>query len=121
MNVASKQLCEELFKLSGWRSARYYDVYGDLHNEPLRGICHPAYDLDYLMGRLQILCATDSPLREITIALMRKEWGWWRAYYETKYDSHKETWIEDSANIPVDAVCKLTIELFKQGILERGE
>lgn len=48
MNVASKELCEELYKLSGWHNGTHWSIVG----EPRAVTDFPKYDLGYLLRKL---------------------------------------------------------------------
>lgn len=129
MNVASLELCKELYELSGWEGTyliRYQDT---SPNSPwvlteayrLSGVglfeSIPAYDLGHLLRELEPLSKIKN-LTESYIVLDHVDYLGWRARLESRYDSHKDRWIEDSANTPEDAAAKLAIELFKQGVLK---
>lgn len=121
MNVASLELCKELFELSGWRNAsdQYiqmndpdapielrsgYDNLSELGNYSFSEIS-PAYDLGYLLRKLPYLTLTNDYERGTWYC---GEYGW--------YDDIG--WIERvEADTPEDAACKLAIELFKQKLL----
>lgn len=142
MNVASLKLCKELYELSGWN----YDSesggrwYGWSKKAQLYVLDHapaedykkpafiPAYNLGYLFRRLPARYWHEDEHR-------------WDALHLTKWDRLKnggivyfaEYWtpykspFRVEAGTPEDALAKLAIELFKQGILtnqpstERGE
>lgn len=108
MNVASKQLCQELYELSGWNCVRdwyfaYHKAAGEVEydlklnaDESKAGRDDfPAYDVGYLLRKLQTVLhhieGTD---------------------YAVKL--HNIVWDMQ----PEDAACRLAIELFKQGILK---
>jgi hypothetical protein len=109
MHAASLELCRELYELSGWGGGQVYDgVYAahpDVKREGDRRPFIPAYDLGYLLRKLQ----ESAP----TLAWM--------------YDEQKWAMITDAsferqdAVTPEDAACKLAIELFKQGILTKEQ
>lgn len=99
INVASLELCRELYELSGWEDG--YESTMDWH-QPVDGSRGaPAYDLGYLLRKL--------PLGELR-----------------NRDGLYSAWQNNSANVapqyaetPEDAACKLAIELFKQGVLTK--
>lgn len=118
MNVASLELCEELFRLSEWGHTSYYwnkdDQYVPgkqwrLQNGKIFPEDVPAYDLGYLLRKLQ------------------------HNYVQIEYHSDMKRWsayspIEKNpglsmpfADTPEDAACQLAIELFRQGILASQE
>src|SRR5947207_959102 len=125
MNTANLELCEELFELSGWQPpSHYYDywinVYGEgwkvLHvgpkgfpgDEPGNDYV-PAYTLDYLLRRLPK--HIDNQWLRIAPITDDK----WAAYYVIM--GVKTAGQDEWADTPENATCKLTTELFKQGIL----
>lgn len=128
MNVASIELCRELYELSGWRDLRDW-WWGDhqkggeiryrlQQNAPLDKCGRddvPAYDLGYLLRKLP-----------------DEQWGedkWFNLQLETDgvgwlagYAYGNETLaLEGQASTPEDAVTILAIQLFKQGVLTRRE
>lgn len=140
MNVASLELCKELYELSGWDKHQTDDGYhfymlywhklGTGEYDLLSrddGIAWasfhhyvdcPAYDLGYLLRKLPIL-----------------DEGGWVILPTHSDDGHKVLWyaweIEegyynadgnvDYFDTPEDAAARLAIELLKQGILTKGE
>lgn len=114
MNVASLELCKELYELSGWdytglcyaenkqgwflESGNVFDNYGA---EKQWG-CVAAYDLGYLMRKLPKYYA------------VWRNTETWKVNYVTEA-LRLESDID--ADTPEDAVCRLAIELFKQGVL----
>lgn len=101
MAVASLELCKELHTLSGWETP--LDQFHYNEGEPL-----PAYDLGYLLRKLQ----------RNHVELYGLTTGEWtaRAYWHSTEQARAEY-----ADTPEDAAAKLAIELFKQGILTKGE
>ena len=120
MNVASRELCEELYKLSGWELADMQDIgWNDFWWNWLiskrtkkakcvelaahRSNAHwafgcPAYDLGELLRRLP----------------ERHRW--------LDYSPAQKKWVmlfDIEADTPEDAAAKLAIELFKTGTLTR--
>jgi len=116
VNTASVILCKELYHLSGWVGATYEHelLNGDyITTLPAREMKHsaqntyiPAYDLGYLLRKLP----KDYILRPIPGS------AWDITYYSRSLEKH----LEEQANAPEDAACKLAIELFKQDVLKRG-
>jgi hypothetical protein len=111
--VASLELCRELYELSGWPvDAAFFPVKHST-DKPI-----PAYHLGYLVRKLPKYIEYDrqSYWFELRPAGVRpKANTWWVACY-----------VNDEPDIPYlgsgepeDAVCKLAIELFKQGVLTR--
>lgn len=138
MNVASLELCKELYELSGWGDTSEFYVNGMLqHGIDTAFEDHaiktnypgysPAYDLGYLLRKLpgQVLESTDIPKKMTShpLRLEAPEVNWpsdgkkWAFFYE----NHKTLWSE--GDTPEDAICALAIELFKQGVLpkDKGE
>lgn len=134
MHTASLELCKELYELSGWEDTSFEWAYpstrsiakGQPNEAYLKGrhkyhqgsteIWQPqtvcaAYDLGHLLRRLP------TTIGEITdrLRLTKGNLAWY-AKYERLGDD-----ILEEADTPEDAVCKLTIELFKQGILKKGD
>jgi hypothetical protein len=112
MNFANFELCRELYERSGWLTGVDGNCYVSLTGErrgfevrPLTDtgndriqIC-PAYDLGYLLRRL--------PVGNVLTSVEDK----WIASSSPKVTT---------ATTPEDAAAKLAIELFKQGIMQRG-
>lgn len=107
MNVASLELCKELYELSGWETPDFANGFGTTYG------C-PRYDLGYLLRQLPRYINNSYPL---SIEVMNDEWvaayERWRSY--DLPESVHAGW----ADTPEDAVTKLTIELFKQNILTK--
>jgi hypothetical protein len=114
--VARLELSKRLWELSGWKKTScvfvhldgVYDRW-DLHD---RGTAKsynkseqvPAYSLGYLIRKLspcQIIASSDGMY-----------WASWNPAADE---------IEERANSPENATCKLAIELFEQGILKRED
>jgi hypothetical protein len=139
MNVASLELCKELYELSGWQ----YDEAGSYIQDPedeqntfhttdgdggyFRTVC-PAYDLGYLLRKLpmrvdfpeelKIGGGMSSPEYFVLCQHIDTMSHYWDAYYQHE-DS--DNWIEElsvQANTPEDAGCKLAIKLFELGIIK---
>lgn len=109
MNVASLELCRELYELSGWGyteksehviTADGYDEY-DL----------PLYDLGYLLRQMP---------KEIDNVWLTLRPIWYAGYDHMTADEPVKAKYDALADTPEDAACKLCIELFKQGVLVRG-
>jgi hypothetical protein len=105
MNVASLDLCRELYELSGWKMTEHIwcpvkDNSGDWHHVyyMLGNLAKelPAYDLGYLVRKLrgELLVLDDSEMGLFFRSMLTLET------------------LEDAA-------AKLAIELFKQGVLKR--
>lgn len=105
MNVASLELCKELYELSGWwwdTSTRHYVM--PAKNKGQGEVRRPAYSLGFLLTKLP---------PESNISHIGDKW------YIAKHYLQGEGFrsIEETADTPEDAACKLAIELFKQGVL----
>src|SRR4051794_11489791 len=121
MNVASLELCRELYELSGWfdSSADYYwhvDYAPHLCNkvvwpEGALGVeIFPAYDLGYLLRKL--------PSTSISHLKNESSMAKWNGY-DTKLPVAQIRNYRQEADIPEDAAARLAIELFKQGIIKK--
>jgi len=114
MNTANLGLCRELYELSGWDGTEHHlsDGYDDYEIQAAEegGFkdC-PLYELGYLLQKLPL------EVRDFPIQLrpnhLRNLW----------LCGYKVSQLDFQADIPEDALCKLAIELFKQGILTREE
>lgn len=100
MTVASLEFCKELYELSGWVTDEWRSGTGTTTG------AYPAYNLGYLLRKLP-----DSS------EVFRFDYN---AYEATHYPNPGGD-SSARADTPEDAACKLAIELFKQGILRRGE
>lgn len=121
MQVASKELSEELYGLSGWLEDHWfytnrfnYPVEYDLRVanalqgcvfEPKKGDI-PAYDAGFLLRKLP------STTRLSKYA---------QNSFRTEHDRGDQGYFDVADDTPEDALCKLAIELFKAGILQKGE
>lgn len=111
MNVASVDLCKELFELSGWNNdgSEYRGGSSECWPDGLL-----RYDLGYLLRKLPYrTCIERLPF--YYVAWIYESGSGESEDYDDEYDTHAQ-----HANTPDDAVCKLAIELFKQGILTKG-
>lgn len=133
MNVASLELCRELYELSGWGKSAFsyhihdglqkYFIYSDGSNPPYivdgtayslsederAGEHTPAYSLGYLVRKLPSYW-------EIHPARNRYVAANFNGIVNSSSRAIKHVCIEDT---PEDAAAKLAIELFKQGVLKR--
>lgn len=132
MNVAPLDLCRELYELSGWGAdCEHHWLHRDLYNRMPRQSdlkdgqseedYAPAYDLGYLIRKLPghiVLTSTtwDGIHTE-------KPKGQELDYQASAcYQSNvKGLLVQEVANTPEDALCKLAIQLFKQGVLTRNQ
>lgn len=120
-NVASLELCKELYELSGWFGtyANYYliDGIGSLRpaiktEDSWPGnqlvLEAPAYDLGYLIRKL--------PENK---AVEYSDENGWAAIYDDRIASGVV--VRKEAKTPEDALCKLCIELIKQKVITPHE
>lgn len=148
MNVAGRELCKELYELSGWddmpkeTSFEWFYSVGE-EGWHLRGkrqfsstaartfhernAMFPAYDLGYLLRKLP----TSIPPYEDHDYNLYMEPGnegtgvtWLFTYCDYMTNGYGEfhpkfTRTNLKAATPEDAACKLAIELFKQGVLKK--
>ncbi len=137
MQVASKDLCQKLYKLSGWDNAPFdwieiptwnkkfpkpqdQVIYNHICDNEHQKWIAPAYDLGYLLRKLpsHFSFEPDTIGEEIYCLRIENSVGVdWTASYGTIEDPYKRLGI--MADTPEDAACKLAIELFKQGILTK--
>lgn len=128
MNVASLELCKELYELSGWVSsdwhkrknptAGYKTGDKELDARYIKGC--PAYDLGYLLRKLpQMFNLYPDTIGEEfhTLTVSAGSTDHWDACYGDTNDPYMGLGFE--AKTPEDALCLLAIELFKQGILQK--
>lgn len=126
MNVASLELCKELYELSGWDSDFIRtSIRGDVWNVHVRptdpnwrfaGGVAPAYSLGYLLRKLPNYIPTfgddgDDYLFSLKPNFEGNEW-------EAAYWGIQKSLYWNRADTPEDAACKLAIELYKQGVLK---
>ena len=138
MNVANLDLCKELYGLSGWYAQHFWyckkskseDLWS-IEEEPLLADDEnniPAYDLGFLLRKLphnitpkDKRYSTGSHLELHNQSMDKSESlgggisHCWCAMYRSTY-GHLAI---EHADTPEDAVCKLAIELFKQGIIKK--
>lgn len=114
MNTASLELCQDLYKLSGWNLTEKHWYKGEpVYHAPYPWDC-PAYDLGFLLEKLGNLHV------ELKRPYSNSEpINLWSCM--AVYDDGEElpAYLIESANTPEDAACKLAIELFKHGVLKR--
>lgn len=127
-SVASLNLCKELYELSGWDDVGYgWFKYGkhlsgdkevwDIGREAISEF--PAYDLGYLLRKI---VETSYPGKTIDIRYNHPEQmlataprEWIGKYTASFADMRQGDY--PYADTPEDALCKLALELIKQGIL----
>lgn len=123
MNVASLQLCKELYELSGWIGTHgTYTPQGEI---ALVGVVknlygelgyYPAYDLGYLLRKLEDTPTTDPDIQDEPAVIIQHS-GVVKPEYKWCAKVFNGDWYEKSSTTPEDAACKLAIELFKRDIL----
>lgn len=133
MNVAKLELCKTLYELSEWgKSALAGELHPDFWYTPgnklptygnrgyLKAI--PAYDCGYLLRKLPRHLTIKNQLYHLCIINGNKQDDNWIADYVTM---GRECWLHegDRAQLTEDAeienaLCKLAIELIKQGIIK---
>lgn len=128
--VASLELCCELYELSHWQDVeQYWEEYtmtGDYilkksavgnpfpKDKILSPLITPAYGAGYLLRKLPIgHPKTDMYARLIVQRHYKDKWS---CFWATE-DDECEIYVD--ARTPEDATAKLCIELFKRGILKR--
>lgn len=126
-DVASRELCEELYELSGWNEAHLWHI--QFSNKPDGGAhwvlapqemttalasC-PAYSLGYLLRKLP----EGTTLRR-NKAKPRKKSNW-RGEWVVGIYGLNYAGVYGAGDSPEEAACKLAIELFKQGILKKEQ
>lgn len=102
MNVASLELCRELYELSAWEGESH-----PLHGyEDEQGKHIPYYTLGYLLRKLV----------NVEVSVFGDPVFGMNQVRASDRSGHSSI-----ASIPEDAAAKLAIELFKQGVLTRSE
>lgn len=119
-DVADLDLCKELYELSGWKSSHHFHGDGGIfecNNKPDTNI--PAYDLGYLMRKLPkyiFAFGEECRLEIVPQGFSERGLSAWCTCYESRDELINFLNVDDS---PENALCKLAIELFKQGILKK--
>lgn len=119
MNVASLELCKELYRLSGWYTTNvgtlYYTPHTGQDSVAQLGASSksiPAYDLGYLLRRL-----TAPEYDYLNIELLVTDCQVNIECYD-KREQFEPIGIYN-ADTPEDAATRAAIELFKQGVLQK--
>lgn len=131
MNVASLELCKELYEVSGWKNpkAGVFEIEKAWRPTPLMSGDNyrlinigpntpediPAYDAGFLLRKLPRDVGEGENLRFLSLepqAVSREQWS---ARYSD--ENYKNPLYSRFADTPEDALCQLAIELFKKGIL----
>lgn len=129
MNVASKDLCEELYKLSGWGSYSISELQwfktwsgegweiGMYEADVLE--CFPAYDLGYLLRKLPLKVKDEYQADLFGVRMKQTNGSGWVMWYgEIGKDSEMYF---NSADTPEDCAANLAIQLFEVNILKRSD
>lgn len=122
MNVASLELCKELYELSGWNNASYiheclpnksYVTTLSTHNmEHYKdNWYYPAYDLGFLIRKLP------PEIKRHELVMHRYSNSYDFCYEHDTRDYGVEQLAYATADAPEDALCNLAIKLFEEGIL----
>lgn len=129
MNVASLELCKELYELSGWDDTGFYwfkipqeddfklDWDTPYVKSTIGSTAYPAYDLGFLLSKLPDEIEDDDGW-EFYLCLMK---------YTTTYSiGYSFDDMESPIGLafgftPENAACTLAIKLFEKGILTKGE
>lgn len=125
--VASEQLCHDLHFLSGWEGSDCTWVDHEVLNVPVFEsmvndilTVAPAYDIHFLLDRLPHRVQDDG---DYYFGMWKGESGWTIGYGTAEgefcYYGEDETELFALANSCEDAAAKLTIALFKAGVLEK--
>jgi len=120
VNVASKELCEELYKVSGWTwegsGPCYYSRDGSIIQDMPDTNNPPAYNLGYLLRKLP----AEIKVNGISFMFMMSHYADWHVYYRDTSYKGIGVWRDkiNKADTPEDAACLLAIQLFKEGILQ---
>lgn len=122
MNTASLDLCKELYELSGWEIEPLDENNWDFLESA------PKYPLGYLLRKLPAKIDINDGDHIYKLTIDRKSESVWRASYSKDIANRKgRGLVKDwkykliDADTPENALCKLAIELFRQGVLKRGE
>ena len=123
MNVASLELCRELYELSGWDDCDFSWKYGSLTwgvpagTQPIgKDDNTPMYDLGYLLRKLY----QTAPFIRYDIEA-RPDVGYpaMKFFVMAMQDTNgEEIDVRQWADTPEDAACKLCCELIRQGVIK---
>lgn len=123
MNVASLELCKELYELSKWRGTYFvYDLKGNVvppNGESQNYQCS-AYDCGYLLRKLPQFIVHDNFECRLEVCPSgfkeRNNDSSWCASYSDIKTFHIP--YLGNADTPENALASLAVELFKQGVLK---
>lgn len=118
MTTANKELCQELYELTGWETNdNLYWVQskngGDFLASTQVGGDFPAYTAGYLLRKLPPMLGEDSLC--MCAILPTEKVQWTAAYTDDEPDSGGRYAV--AADTPEDVLCKLAIILWKEGVL----
>lgn len=144
IDVASLDLCKELYELSGWSFSDYsypvksekteYQKFRSYHHKAVNRYAYllenkggnldnaiPAYTLGYLLRKLPKFYEEGKTVYLLTVQPNPIGAGW-QAHYRfasrTPNSSNTGSRFRQEADTPEDAACLLAIELIKQGVLK---
>lgn len=103
VNVASQELCKELFELSDWE-------------EYQQDSAHP-YTLGFLLRKLPKLVRNEKERQMDGLVMYAAGTVGWQFEYHTTYCAPL---FNGTADTPEDAAAKLAIELFRHGVLTKA-
>lgn len=119
MNVASLDLCRELYELSGWELPKAQRHVEAMPAGGAERVC-PAYDLGYLLRKLETVPVEDKDIMDGANVTFNCSFDV-KPEYKYAAKLFNGEWHEQSTDTPEDAACKPAVELFKQGILTDTE
>lgn len=129
-DVAARELCEELYKLSVWDDTDKWilvNEYGEtslIGSKALHNPSYPAYTAGYLLRKLPDETPRQDNMYGASMGrrnLTTYDGKWIASYRYEDEMNPPEHYFEHIADTPEDALASLAIELFKQGILTKVE
>lgn len=148
MHVANIELCKQLFELSEWENypcywsmravGKYASTVLSKHSPKLRkrienGLNTPAYDLGYLLRKLPRQLVIKTRIYTFILTPSTSDGSWSADYFSGRFEYYdgernSERWLHNGnrarpteADTPENAAAMLAIQLFKEGILKKGE
>lgn len=123
MNVASLELCKELYEMSGWEDTfmmvNAHSGRVRVKESPYYGGEVPAYDLGYLLRKLPLNIPDPVDSTEVLalgLGTHHRDARKWCISYVNLYD--RDEYYDSIELSPEDAAAKLAIQLFEEGILK---
>lgn len=117
---ASFDHCKELYELSGWKSSYHFHQDGGVYecnNKPDDNI--PAYDAGFLLRKLpNYIEYGDGNEYAGYLQLIHFSQHWSAGYEDEK--AAGESIMQHICTTPEEALAKLSIALFKSGVLKKG-